>query len=235
MVQSLLMASLLAAFMAEPDFLGFSGSGSHAALAEAFVQDGSGAPGAALTVISTGDGETALRLELTWTEWMMYEAPPPAEDGDNPALDSVMELAAPTMGELGFDGAVSGTRCIHHPMTDVGSPDHEAVFVPWMYHPGYSGPEMQLRVSERPYGGEVPEWLSMFGRPVLLDLSVTGERGDVLLRVREDTLPPGPYPLGYRIRDVYVLGDSVAAFVLAVETPGFEGRDVRYRLVAGRI
>ncbi len=222
------------------EFLGFSPDGAYAAMLEHWVSDGSGCPAARLTVMSAETDSTVFEMEWWWPEYRMEEL---ESEGaywlfpENPARDSVLLLSAAVLDSLALNDGLQGTHCIHHPLLDRGVKDDRATFVTWMGTPGWMGPGLTLDLVEHRHTPEdAPEWLGMFEEPVLLELTITDQTGAILYQ-HTDSEEDGLFRFAsdYRIRDVYVLGDSVAAIVLNTLEPGFEGPDGKFRLLVGRV
>jgi hypothetical protein len=234
-----------AALTAEVEFLGFSEDGRHAAMLEHWFNDGSGAPSARLIVTSTETGDPVWMDELVWPESLIVWVEGPVwsmGEGLNPAGDSLLVLAAGLLDSLGIGRGEPMVHCLNHPLTDRGVDPDLAVFVEWVSSPTCMTPEMTLELSEDPCEiRNPPVWLSMFDPPVLLTVSVTGEDGEILFRASDpdrqcdiDLYARERFVSDYRIRDIYLMGRSIAVVLDAVE-PGFEGPDGMYRLVTGTL
>jgi len=233
-------ASVSAGSLANVEFLGFSADGIHASILESWTNDGSGCPAARLTVMSAETDETVYQVEWWWPEYRMEEL---ESEGaywlypGNPAIDTVLALAEGVLDSLALGQGLQGTHCIHHPLLDRGVEDDIASFVTWMGIPGWMGPELTLDLIEHQHSPEdAPEWLDMFYIPFLLELTITDQAGTVLYH-HMDGEAEGVFRFAsdYRIRDVYVHGDSITAIVLNTLEPGFEGPDSKFRLLVGRI
>ena len=229
-----------AGILGNVEFLGFSRDGVHAAMVEHWVSDGSGCPAARLTVMSVEADTAVFVMDWWWPEYRMDEL---ESEGaywlypGNPARDSVLLRSAVVLDSLALNDGLQGTHCIHHPLLDRGVEDDAASFVTFIGTPGWMGPELTLNLLEYRHTPEnAPEWLGMFEEPVLLELTITDQAGAILYQ-HTDRKEDGLFRFAsdYRIRDVYVLGDSVAAIVLNTLEPGFEGPDGKFRLLVGRI
>jgi predicted secreted protein len=251
-IRTILSASVLlaaseatAALTAEVEFLGFSEDGTHAAMLEHWFNDGSGAPSARLIVASTQTGDPVWSEELVWPESLVVvaEGPVPflAEDL-NPAGDSLLVRASGLLDSLGIGWGRPVVHCLSHPMTDRGVDPDRAVFVQWVMSPTHMTREMTLELIENQCELENPPvWLSMFDPPVLLTVTVTGADGEALFCASDmdrqqniDVYARQRFVSDYRIRDIYLMGLSIAVVLDAVE-PGFEGPDGMHRLVTGTL
>ncbi len=226
-----------AAHLASVEFLGFSDDGMFAAIEQCWISDGSGAPGAELIIKSVPDDSVVHRYRILWPEELLYA------DGvekvflnsDNPASDSIHGLSQALLDSLGISPGNTGVHCIHHPLTDRDAVPDRVSFVTWLGAFSYTGPEYILQLRNHPEMPESPpEWLSMFDCPVLLETTITNRSGDTLL-FQKDSYPEYGYEYvsEYRIRDVYVEGDSLTAIILNTVEPGFEGADSRFRIITG--
>lgn len=226
---------LRGAFLSEVEFIGFSPDGSHAALGQHWIQDGSGIPEAEILVYSVRNNMVIREFSASWTEEMLYGDGSGSADGT--PWESVQEEAAPFLDSLGIMVENTGTHCLCHLPTDTGADPWHASFVTWMWSPGYTGPEYYLSLLLHPYTSEdQPEWLSMFDQPVALELFIEDSDGYRVMHMAEGE-PEARYEYvsDYRIRDVYVCCDTMVAIVLNTTEPGFEGPDGMHRLVTGVI
>lgn len=221
------------------EFLGFSDDGSHAAMLEHWINDGSGCPAARVTVMSVDDEVPVLMTSLIWPEFRMHEYEAGGgsiQRGWNPARDSLMEMSRPLLDSLGI-GEGSFTRCLHHPLTDLGAEDDVAEFALWAMSPTYFGRTMTLRLEEELWEPEQrPEWFDMVSPPVTLGFTLTGSEGEVLARhadgPAEVRFTQDRFVSDYRIMDVFCWGgNGPLAVVLNTEEPGFEGPDGMFRLL----
>ena len=226
-----------AAHLASVEFLGFSDDGMFAAMEQCWISDGSGAPGAELIIKSVPDDSVVHRYRILWSEELLYA------DGmekvflnsDNPARDSIHGLSQAFLDSLGIFPENTGVHCIHHPLTDRDAVPDRVSFVTWLGTFSYMGPEYILQLRNNPEMPESPpEWLSMFDCPVLLETIITDQYGNTLMFQKDASPEPGyEYVSEYRIRDVYVEGDSLTAIILNTVEPGFEGADSRFRMITG--
>lgn len=232
-------ASLLqGAFLGNAKFLGFSEDGAYAALEEYWIADGSGFPGAEITVMNVKENRVLENFTIQWTEEMMYSDEPAAlpEDGENPALVLVREQSAHLLDSLGISRRSSCVHCVSHPLTDTGADPLSVSFVTWVGSPMYMGPEYRVEIENHETSPpNPPEWLSMFDTPVLLEVSVYNDQGEMIMHDSDDGFREGfEYVSNYRIRDVYVQEGRIA-LILNTTEPGFEGPDGLFRMVTGVI
>ena len=228
-----------AASLASAEFLGFSDDGRYAAMEQYWISDGSGCPGAVIVVLSVPDNSIITRFELSWTEGMMYidGVEIGYENSLNPARDTLHEEALPYLDSLGISPENEGVHCICHPLTDTGAEPESVSFVTWVGSLTYGGPKFSLNIlNHEEMPDSAPDWLSMFDTPVLLEVLITDSDGNAVLHLHDDSPQPGyEYVSNYRIRDVYVYDDSLAAIILNTAEPGFEGHDGMFRMVTGVI
>ena len=226
-----------AASLACVEFLGFSIDGKYAAMQQYWIEDGSGFPGAEITVMSVADNSVIRIFEVHWTEESMYENGVEMcyVNSMNPAGETVLGNAESFLDSLGISPDNEGVHCVSHPLTDTGAEPENVLFVTWVGSPMYSGPEFSLNLQNRKDLPESPpEWLSMFDTPVLLEVLITDVNGSEVMHRLDDSPQPGyEYVSNYRIRDVYVYDDSLTAIILNTTEPGFEGPDGMFRMVTG--
>ena len=226
-----------AGHLASVQFLGFSDDGMFAAMEEYWISDGSGTPGAELVIKSVPADSVIHRYSILWPEELLFV------DGlektflnsDNPARDSIRELSQAILDSLGINPANSGVHCIHHPLTDRDAVPDRVSFVTWLGASSYMGPEYNLQLRNHPEVPESsPQWLTMFDCPVLLEVIITDQSGDMVMFHMDSSPEPGyEYVSEYRIRDVYVERDSLLVIILNTVEPGFEGADGRFRMITG--
>lgn len=228
------------ATLSEVEFMGFSTDGSLACFGQYWTEDGSGFPRAEIRVMSVAGDSTVRIFEKGWTEEEFYGGDDPYrafEGTGNPAWKEVLAESESFLDSAGISGELSGFHCLCHLPSDTGVDPRRASFATWIWAPLYIGPEYHLSLILHPARLEdPPDWLSMFGEPVALELLIEdGEGRRVMHRADRDRVPaPGyEYVLDYRIRDVYVFGDSVAAIILNTSVPGFEGPDGMHRMITG--
>ncbi len=228
-----------AAFLAEVEFCGFSSDGKYAAFEQYWIADGSGFPGAEAIVLSIPDSRIVWRFEVPWTEEMMYNNGSYIyyENSENPARRIIHKEEIPYFDSLGISVHNEGVHCVCHPLTDIGVDGTNATFTTWVASPTYNGPEYKLSVlNHQEMPESPPDWLTMFDIPVLLELRISNSYGDTLLHLFDKIPLEGyEYVSSYRIRDVYVFSDSLAAIILNTTEPGFEGPDGKFRMVTGII
>ncbi|OPL18307.1 MAG: hypothetical protein AVO35_05525 [Candidatus Aegiribacteria sp. MLS_C] len=230
------------ATLSEVEFIGFSHDGSLACFGQYWTEDGSGFPGAEMRIVSVAEDSTVRVFEAGWTEEDFYGGDDPYrafEGTGNPAWDEVLAESGPFLDSVGISGAHRGFHCICHLPSDTGVDPWRASFATWIWSPLYIGPEYNLSLLLHPAEIEnPPDWLSMFGEPVALELFIEdGDGRRVMHRADREGVPaPGyEYVLDYRIRDVYVFSDSMVAIVLSTSVPGFEGPDGMHRMVTGML
>ena len=229
----------IAGSMASLEFLGFSVDGRYAAMGQYWIEDGSGFPGAEITVISVIDNSVIRNFEARWSEGMMYSGGVEMyyENSMNPVWETVLDDAESFMDSLCISPENEGVHCICHPLTDTGAEPESVSFVPWIGSLMYRGPEFSLTLqNHKQMPDSPPEWISMFDVPVLLEVLITDADDIAVMHLDETSSQPGyEYVSNYRIRDVYVYNDNLVALILNTTEPGFEGPDGRFRMVTGVI
>ncbi len=237
----LLLAAIAssAASLASAEFLGFSEDGEYAALEQYWIADGSGFPQAEIVVLSVADNSIIRVFDVPWTEDLMYVegAEMCYENSMNPAREIVLGYAGPFLDSIDISKQNEGVHCISHPVTDTSAESDCVSFVTWVGSLLYRGPQYSLNILEYQETPEPdPEWLSMFDTPVLLEVVITDSNGNTVMHLRDESLQQGyEYVSDYRIRDIYVYDDSLAAIILNTTEPGFEGPDGMFRMVTGVI
>ncbi|MEN8209316.1 MAG: DUF2259 domain-containing protein [Candidatus Fermentibacteria bacterium] len=231
------VSASIAGSMASIEFLGFSIDGRYAAMQQHWIEDGSGFPGAKITIMSVADNRMIRNFEVHWTEEMMYADGVEVhfDNSINPAVETVLVTAESFMDSLEFTARNRGIHCICHPLTDTGSEPDSVQFVTWIGSLMYRGPEFSLTLQNHKQMPESPpEWLSMFDTPVLLEIQIMDENGFEVMRSSDNSPhPEHMFVSDYRIRDVYVFNDSLIAIILNTTEPGFEGPDGMFRMVTG--
>ncbi len=233
------ISTSMAASLASVEFLGFSADGRYAAMEQYWIEDGSGFPGAEITVMSVAENSVIRNFEVQWTEDLMYGSGVEMcyENSMNPARETVRGNAESYLDSLDIAPENEGAHCVCHPLTDTGVEPESVLFVTWIGSPMYRGPEYSLSLQNHEEIPESsPEWLSMFDAPVLLEVLITDANGNAAMHLRDNSPQPGHrYVSNYRIRDVYVYDDSLTAIILNTTEPGFEGPDGMFRMVTGVI
>ncbi len=229
----------VAGSVASVEFLGFSVDGRYAAMGQYWIEDGSGFPGAEITVISVIDNSVIRNFEARWSEELMYPGGVEIcfENTMNPVWETVLDDAEYFMDSLCISPENEGVHCICHPLTDTGAEPESVSFVPWIGSLMYRGPEFSLTLqNHKQMPDSPPEWISMFDVPVLLEVLITDADDIAVMHLIENSSQPGyEYVSNYRIRDVYVYNDNLVALILNTTGPGFEGPDGMFRMVTGAI
>lgn len=226
------MKSLLAAFVitvslwsmdsASFRYLGASRNKSHAAWMSFGVQDGSGFPWAVAEILATSPYRVLERHQVVITDG--------SADGDA-APDSAMVLASGSLARLGIRPEYGGHILIDHKLTDAGVPPDTVVFAMETYYTWYPGVTYTMVLEQTPSAAAEQEQ-DWFPSPVLPRLTITDGRSTALL-FREGSAPEEHrLSFAYRIAKVIRLNSSTLLVVLNVMQPGFEGPDLRYRVVA---
>ena len=237
------------------ELIGFSPSGDHLAWGQYGIQDGSGFPWASIRVISVPTGEQI--LDDSWIyrfdEEEFFSTPVPEDYGpehltveeralrywERYAWEVLRDSLRTTLDSIGIAEGNLGLHCLHHPMTDLTDWQGDIRFTTGMLAPWYySGPELVLRIELPPAAsGEDASLVYGYGYdllPRVLRLELRDASTDSLLFELDDT-PLADithyWAYDYAVRDVFAYRDEVLAIVLRKSVPGFEGPDVRYRVV----
>lgn len=218
-----------AADSAEFNLIGFSRSGGHVAWEQYGVQDGSGFPWASLYVESAVSGNTVLGDTLVLN---IYEGGLPEDwfdqDLDLVGLlrDSLLSAHGPEMDRMGIMPGEEGVPLMVRLPTDL-SRYQSTEFVREWYAPGFSrGPRYRLELRSDSVATEM-----MYMQPlVALKLVLQAAGREIVLA--EDGGEGAPVAYGYGVGAVHMYGDSTLAVLLGKTTPGFEGPNSRWRLVA---
>jgi len=208
-------------------------------MAQYWIQDGSGFPGAQIVVLSVADNTVLRSFDSEWNEEMMYINGDEMyyENDSNPARTMVLESAKSLLDSLGISAENSGVHCLCHPLTDTGSDPAIAKFALNAGAVMYGGLEYDLKILNHLSSPDSPpEWLSMFEEPVLLEALIHDSEGNIVLNISEESFHPlYEYVSNYRIRDVYVFDNNRTAIILNTTEPGFEGSDRMFRMITGII
>lgn len=214
--------------LAEFGMVGFSGTGGHVAWEEYGVQDGSGFPWASLSVVSAASGGTVLADTLVLD---LYAAGYPEQCEDELDLvgmlrDSLRVLLGPSLDSLGIVRGRTGVCLLSRLQTDAS--DYTTTeFVRQWWGPGYArGPRYMLELRCDTLRRDM-----LYNAP-LVALRLAIRAGGRELVLADDGGEGAPVAYWYRVRRVYMYGDSTLAVVLSKGRPGFEGPDTRWRVVA---
>lgn len=229
----------VAGSVASVGFLGFSLDGRYAAMEQYWIEDGSGFPGAEITVMYVADNSVFRNFEVQWTEDLMYidGVEMCYENSMNPARETIRGNAESFLDSLDISPDNEGVHCVCHPLTDTGVEPESVLFATWIGSLMYRGPEFSLTLqNHKQMPDSPPEWISMFDVPVILEVLITDADDNTVMHLNENSSQPGyEYVSNYRIRDVYIYNDNLLALILNTTEPGFEGPDGRFRMVTGVI
>lgn len=165
---------------------------------------------AAPPVSYTGDGEPT-----TWKD---------VKDEVRSRADSTLEVLKIVEGNV-------GRQYVSHLFSDTGVDPHRTRFFTGEKLTGGYFEEYDVILTETVDGS-----CDDFGSRVKLELAVTNIRSDEKNVLQKDQKVPASRgcPLSYRIADVYVYQTSIIVF-LNVMTPGWEGRNMRYMCITGKL
>ncbi len=228
----LFVASSYAGDFATLDPIGFSKDGRYLAYEEFGTQDGSGFPYSSIYFIDTGKNAYAAAAVKVTIE---------NESGtENKARSRASLLAAKKLKQFGIVKGNVGTLVLSHLLTDLSLDDERKNSGPAVirfteavgsfYHRG----EYELLLNPIPIKTKDCDVYEQ--DTYLLDLKLIDREEDKTSVLQKDTDLPASRgcALSYRIQDVYLYKDTITVF-LNVYTPGFEGPDMRYLAVAGKL
>lgn len=226
-MKALYVAALLTAWLWSMDsasfrYLGASRNKSHAAWMSFGVQDGSGFPWAVVEILATSPYRVIERHQVLITD--------EAVSGDI-APDSAVTLASGSLSRLGIQPEFGGHILVDHKLTDAGVPPDTVIFAMETYYTWYPGVTYTMVLEQTPSAvtDRETDW---FPSPVLPRLTITDGRSRALL-YRESSAPEEHrLSFSYRIAKVIRLNGSTLLVVLNVMQPGYEGPDLRYRVLA---
>jgi len=218
------------------NFIGFSKDGRYLAFEEYGTQDGSGFPYSSVYFVDVQKNAYAaktivVRIESeTATE---RQAPAKAKLG-----------AAATLRKLRILDRNTGTAVVSRLLTDVSAnhflseePGDEqkinfAAEIGSMYRRG----DYDLILKSVKADKKGCDYLDEDQNTFMLDLSLYDRERQKTITLQKDTSLPATRgcPLNYAIQHVYLYGDSIAVFINTYHL-GFEGPDMRYMVVTGKI
>jgi predicted secreted protein len=218
--------------------LGFSDDGRHYAFVEHGIQDGSGLPYVNLFIVDVDNDAwvpgTPIRQRLG------EDQIPALEQGDaEQALvdlrQGVIAEATPLLGQYGISGERPGltiaARGAYEPLTD------KVTFALVTGQSGAATYDLSLDQQAFPEG---EDRCYGFGTPALMSLTLEG--GSLSHTLTADTGLPESRgcPLDYGIvrvlaPDIAFNGPQRLVVILAMSTPGFEGRDISYLAVGAAV
>jgi predicted secreted protein len=224
--------TLYAGDAAQLDFIGFSEDGNYLAFEQYGFQDGSGFAYSEIILINVPENSFAYSAVNSYAE---NEDMTLSSTRDYAMMEARSKLAA----LLIVDGN-TGEHVIHHPTSDI---DAEPKYVRFYERsggvPGLSGfreyaltlNEIEVILNDEVYG---------HGPPKMLELVVsTPGTNDIIVLQRDTNLPKRrSNVLSYRIQDVYMYhyaGNAYIAVFINYEMPGFEGPDMRFMVVTGKL
>ncbi len=203
-------------------YLGASPGGTHAAWMSYGVQDGSGFPWADLEILATSPYRVVERYSVLISD--------EGASADK-APDSVLSLASAGLRRLRITAENGGQVLVDHKLTDAGVPPDTVVFSVEPYYTWYPGVTYTMVLEQVPAmtTERAADW---FPDPVLVKLIMYDGRSRAL--VFRELEAPEEYRLSfaYRIAKVLRPHEGALLVVFNVMQPGFEGPDLRYRLIS---
>ena len=228
----LLASTAYAGDYATLNFIGFSNDGKYFAFEEFGTQDGSGFPYSTIYFVETAKNKFAVppvkvRLDT--------EKASEAAARNRAALQ-----AAPLIKKFAIVKGHRGQLVLSHLITDLTDDkdamdgDTETVRFAEVVSSAYRSGYHQLTLNKIKTVTKNCETYELDN--FLIDLSLKDVDADTSRTLQKDSsLPDSRYcPIGYRIQDVYLYKGNISVF-LNVFQPGFEGPDMRYLAVSGKL
>jgi predicted secreted protein len=211
------------------EFFGFSKDGKYLAFEQYGNQDGSGFPYSEVFFLNVVNnsfvGKPIKHIEMD------------SEVTLEQTRKKTHNLARSKLQSLGITKDKKVTHAISHPPTDLGANPKNARFTIWnpLTTPGgWTGAGYEITLKEI----ETSQDCSGYRKGKILELSLTNHstnRTKVLQKDNKDTKLPESFDCAYayRIQDVFIYDGKYIAVFLNVLTSGFEGSNVRFRVVTG--
>lgn len=227
----LLATNCFAGDYATLNFVGFSKDGRYLAFEEYGTQDGSGFPYSNFYFIDTEkNAYAAPRIGVRIDK----------ESATEPAARKrASSLAARKLRQFGIIRGNVGKLVVSHMMTDltfdsVGQKPPSVIKFAEEVGSMYQRGDYELWLTQTPIKTNECEPFEM--ETNMLELKLTNKEDDASKFLQKDTTLPSSRgcALYYRLQDVYLYKDSVAVFV-GVFTQGFEGPDMRFMAVTGKL
>ncbi len=232
LVLALVPGRAQAAFAARTEVLGFSADGKWFVFEEYGVQDGSGMPFSRIFVIDVENN--------AWRAGTPFVEQPKGEGASYPPLTEIRRRvhakAGPTLAKI-KPLPMNGFLMLRHMVSDLGAAPHEARFRRWYT----SGPAYALTLTERDASaapcGMAPQ------TPKVFTLRAKSDDGAETVLQNDTALPKSRgCALSYAINGVWMWfanenrrGRANIVVLLHILAAGFEGPDVRYMAVSGKL
>lgn len=225
----LLAANCFAGDYAALKVIGFSKDGRYLAFEEYGIQDGSGFPYSNIYFIDT--------------EKNAYAAPSIAvridkeTAAESAARNKSTLLAAKKLKQLGIVKGNNGKLVASHLMTDLtfdGKGDNSAIKFAEEIGSMYQRGDYELML--RSMSVKTKDCEAFEDDTKMIELKLTNNADDVSKFLQKDTTLPASRgcAIDYRMQDVYLYKDIIAVFV-GVFTRGFEGPDMRFMAITGKL
>ena len=221
-----------AAFAAHTEVLGFSADGKWFVFEEYGVQDGSGMPFSRIFVIDVENN--------AWRAGTPFVERPNGESASYPALPEIRRRvhakARPTLAKI-KPLPMNGFLMLRRMVSDLDAVPHQARFRRWYT----SGPAYALTLTERDAAAAPCGMASQ--RPKIFALRVKSDDGAETVLQNDTALPRSRgCALSYAINGVWMWfanenrrGRANIVVLLHILAAGFEGPDVRYIAVSGKM
>lgn len=227
----LLAANCFAGDYATLHVIGFSNDGRYLAFEEYGTQDGSGFPYSNYYFVDTArNSYAASRVTVTIEKETATETA---------ARKRASSLAAKKLKQFGIVRGNVGKLVVSHMMTDltfdsVGEKPSKVVKFAEEIGSMYRRGDFELALTQTPVKTKDCEVFE--DETKLLELKLANNEDDTSKFLQKDTVLPESRgcAMDYRLQDVYLYKDLIAVFV-GVFTRGFEGPDMRFMAVTGKL
>ncbi len=226
-----LTSSVFAGDYADLNFIGFSKDGKYLAFEEYGIGDGAGFPYSTIYFVSTEKNSFAAAPVKVFIE---NENATQAQ-----ARTKAKTLAAKTLTKFKIVAGNTGTHVVSHLLTDL-TLDNRAENTPEIVR-------FAIAVASNHREGDYQMTLDsmltktkeceIYGFDTFkMDLSLTDKESNAVSVLQKDAELPKARgcAMNYRIQDVFVNGKYIAVF-LNMNLPGFEGPDMRFLAISGKI
>ena len=214
-------------------FIGFSEDGNYLAFEQYGISDGSGFAYSEIITVNVPDNSFAYPAVTHYAEEDMSLGS---------TRDHAMTSAQSKLDALAIIKGNTGQHVIHHPMSDLEVDPKYVRFYEWTVAiPGLSSfREYTLTLNEIEVSSGNDGHGYVYGLPKMLELILgTTSSDDVNVLQRDTKLPKRRNNvLSYRIQDVYVYHTAQEKYIavfIDYSMPGFEGPDIRFMVVTGKI
>lgn len=221
---SLVLLAAVPRVGAELDFIGFSADGRYLAFEQYGHVSGADTEWSDIYFIDVPNNKSASQpVELIGEEGESEES----------VRRKARNKAQEQLTALGIVEGNRGQHLLSHLFTDIGVDPHTAQFSRCPPIAGYDHCDRYALVLTEIDSGKTFHDL---GRCHMMSLTVQRQGDSAPIILQEDSVLPENRgcPYSYRIQDVYLRGGYIVVF-LNMSVPGFEGGDMRFLAVTGKI